>query len=249
MSIKKNIEIISLIYKSVDYLKLICEQLKGSFCLVEGWDVGLRIVANDATEEVLEALKECGVPYSIYNDSHPKDFYLNRVYRAWNFAGESSEYDNICFVNSDMMFGPKWLENLLKYHDGIAIPCSRLVESGKLRSGSYGIERDFGKHPTSMNPAQFYDFVKETSQPTIKPGGLYMPCVLTKDRFIAGGMYPEGNLFYENGKAVAGYPNDRPVLCSGDDFFFKGLEKDFDMQHVTVFDSLVYHIQEGEKDE
>lgn len=245
---KKNIEIISLIYKSVDYLNFICGELEGPFSKVDGWDVGLRIVANDATPEVLEALKKCKIPYSIYNDPNPKDFYLNRVYRAWNFAGTSSEYDNICFVNSDMMFGPKWLENLLKHHNGKAIPCSRLVESGKMRSGSYGIEKDFGKHPTNMNPTQFYDFVKETSEPTIKQGGLYMPCILKKDRFIEGGMYPEGNLFYENGKVVVGYPNDRPVMCSGDDFFFKGLEKRFGMQHVTVFDSLVYHIQEGEMD-
>ena len=27
------------------------------------------------------------------------------------------------------------------------------------------------------------------------------------------------------------------------------LEKDYNMKHITVFDSLVYHIQEGEKDE
>lgn len=246
---KANVEIVSLIYKSVEYLNFICKELRGSSCKVAGWDVGLRIVANDATDEVLEALKDCGVPYSIYNDRQPNDFYLNRVYRAWNFAGTSSEYDNICFVNSDMMFGPKWLENLLKHHTGQNIPCSRLVESGKMRSGTYGIEKDFGKNPTNISPAQFYDFVKETSEPIIKPGGLYMPCILTKDRFIEGGMYPEGNLFLENGKVVVGYSNDRPVMCSGDDFFFKGLEKKFNMKHVTVFDSLVYHIQEGEMDE
>ena len=140
---KKNIEIISLIYKSVDYLKFICEQLKGSSCLVDGWDVKLRLVANDATEEVLEAIKDCGVPYSIYNDPNPEDFYLNRVYRCWNYAGQSSNYDNICFVNSDMMFSPNWLSKLLEHHDGDNIPCSRLVESGKLRSGSLHTQNRF----------------------------------------------------------------------------------------------------------
>ena len=246
---KKNIEIIALIYKSVDYLNFICGELDGPFCKVDGWDVGLRIVANDATPEVLEALKNCKIHYSIYNDPQPKDFYLNRVYRAWNFAGTSSEYDNICFVNSDMMFGPKWLENLLKHHNGTAIPCSRLVESGKMRSGSYGIEKDFGKHPTNMKPTQFYDFVKETSDPTIKPNGLYMPCVFEKQRFVESGMYPEGNIFKEGNNLVAGYPNDRPVYMSGDDFFFSMLKNKYHMKHITVFDSIVYHIQEGEKDE
>lgn len=245
----KNIEIIVMIYKSIDYLEFIEKQLLSEYCKVPGWEVGLKIIANDATEEVLSHPKREGIKYLQYNDPLPEDFYLNRVYRCWNFAGISSEYDNICFVNSDMMFGPKWLENLLKYHDGENIPCSRLVESGKMESGAHVIQKDFGKHPIDINPTQFYDFVKENSEPTIEQGGLYMPCVFTKDRFIEGGAYPEGNLFNENGNIVVGYPNDRDVMCSGDYFFFWILQHKLGMQHVTVFNSLVYHIQEGEMDE
>jgi hypothetical protein len=245
---KKNIEVISLIYKSVDYLKFICEQLKGSSCVVDGWDVKLRIVANDATEEVLEAIKECGVPYSIYNDPHPEDFYLNRVYRCWNYAGQSSNYDNICFVNSDMMFSPNWLSNLLEHHDGKNIPCSRLVESGKLRSGSYGLERDFGKHPDRMDEEGFFAYAKQISEDSCETGGLFMPCVFETTRFVESGMYPEGNIFIQENSLVAGFPNDRPVYSSGDLFFFNTLEHKYGMKHITVFDSLVYHIQEGERD-
>lgn len=249
MSIKNNIEIISLIYKSVDYLKLTCKQLNSSFCEVEGWDVGFRIVANDATEEVLEYLKICGVPYTVYSDPKPGDFYLNRVYRAWNFAGSTSKYDNICFVNSDMMFSPDWLSNLLKHHDGVNIPCSRLVESGKLRSGSFGIEKDFGKSPSTLDQESFNLFTQEISEDITQPGGLYMPCVFETNKFKKSGMYPEGNVFLDGNELVVGYPNDRPVYMSGDDFFFRKLNSQFYMKHVTVFDSIVYHIQEGEKDE
>ena len=54
----------------------------------------------------------------------------------------------------------------------------------------------------------------------------------------------------ENNKLVSGYPNDRPVWKAGDDYFFHNvLEAKHNMKHITVFNSLVYHIQEGEKDE
>lgn len=158
---EKNIEIIGMIYKSVDYLNLLCDQLRSDACKVDGWDVGIRIIANDATPEVLNALKQQEVPYSIYEDPKPNDFYLNRVYRCWNHAGQTSVYNNICFVNSDMMFSPNWLSNLLKHHDGNSIPCSRLVESGKLRSGAYGIEKDFGKNPKNLDQEGFNKYVEQ----------------------------------------------------------------------------------------
>ncbi len=246
---KKNIEVISLIYKSVDYLSFICEQLKSPYCQVPGWEVRQRIVANDPTPEVLDALKSCGVPYSVYRDPHPEDFYLNRVYRCWNHAGRTSASDNICFVNSDMMFSPDWLTNLLEHHDGKNIPCSRLIESGKLRSGSYGLEKDFGKHPNSLRPLDFALYSKQVSENVCKDGGLFMPCIFETLRFIDSGGYPEGNVFLHENKLVAGFPNDRPVYFSGDTFFFELLKYTYGMQHITVFDSIVYHIQEGEKDE
>lgn len=251
---KKNIEVIGLIYKSVDYLNLLRDQLKSEACQVDGWEVSIRIVANDATPEVLDALSKQDVPFTIYNDPNPDDFYLNRVYRCWNFAGKSSDKDNICFVNSDMMFSPGWLANLLKHHDGINIPCSRLVESGKLRSGSYGIEKDFGKTTRDLDQRSFNKYANDISEDRCESNGLYMPCVFNRNRFVESGMYPEGNIFAvriapDEDLLVAGYPNDRPVYMSGDAYFFRILERDYQMKHITVFDSLVYHIQEGEKDE
>jgi len=59
----KTIEIIALIFKSVDYLDLIFSELKGENCKVEGWDVSLRIVANDATPQVIEKLKTLDIAY------------------------------------------------------------------------------------------------------------------------------------------------------------------------------------------
>jgi len=93
---KKSIEIISLIFKSVEYLDLIHKELTSEKCKVNGWDVSIRIVANDATDEIINKLTKLDIPYSIYNDPIPNDYYLNRVYRCWNYAGKTSKSDNIC---------------------------------------------------------------------------------------------------------------------------------------------------------
>lgn len=241
-----NIEIISLIYKSVQYLDLIVSELKKDYCKVSGWEIGIRVVANDANEKVLNRLKEIDVHYTVYNDLKPDDYYLNRVYRCWNFAGQTSKYENICFVNSDMVFSDNWLKNLLKYHDGTTIPCSRLVESGKMLSGQHAISMDFGRHPNEINHTGWGNYVNKITQPVAYAGGLYMPCILKKDRFIESGMYPEGNIYSDGraGSMVGG------VIKSGDDYYFHNvLGGKFGMKHITVFDSLSYHIQEGELDE
>ena len=242
---KNNIEIISMIYKSIDYLDFIYHELKSSNCYVDGWDVKLRIVANDATDSVLEKLKNLDIVFSVYNDPKPDDFYLNRVYRCWNYCVESSKYDNVCLVNSDMAFSKNWLNNLLKHHDGINIPCSRLVESGKMPSGLHGISNDCGKHPSEFNSQEFERYVGDISEEKIEHGGLFMPVVFNRKRFLKSGKYPEGNI-YKGGIGA----NHTRFIKSGDAYFFNDiLENKFGMKHVTAFDSVVYHIQEGEIDE
>tara|TARA_R110002051_G_scaffold325278_2_gene426777 strand:+ start:6052 stop:6783 length:732 start_codon:yes stop_codon:yes gene_type:complete len=240
-----NVEVIVMIYKSTQYLDFIYDQLKSEHCKANGWGVTLRIVANDATDEVLERLHTLDIPFSVYNDPKPDDFYLNRVYRCWNYCVESSQYDNVCLVNSDMAFSKDWLSNLLKHHDGINIPCSRLVESGKMPSGLHGISNDCGKHPRSFDSEKFQQYAKEMSRDEFHGGGLFMPVVFEKSRFIESGMYPEGNI-YKGGVGV----NRTRFVKSGDAYFFCDvLANKFGMKHVTAFDSIVYHIQEGEMDE
>lgn len=241
----QNIEIISLVYKSVEYLNLIVSELKKDYCKVDDYDVGIRVVANDPTEKVIASLKGVDVPYTIYNDPKPDDYYMNRVYRCYNQAVKESNYDNVCLINSDMVFSNDWLKNLLILHDGCTIPCSRLIESGKMPSGKYGVSADFGKTPNTLNYGAWYTYVDTTKVQETHEGGLYMPCVFNKTHFIEVGMYPEGNI-YQDGKAgslVGG------VRKSGDNYFFDKLITSFGMKHITVFNSLVYHIQEGEKDE
>jgi hypothetical protein len=232
-----------MIYKSLDYLHLIASELRKCVGSVGGWDVGVRIVANDANNAVIDALKKSDTPYSIYNDRKPNDYYLNRVYRCWNYCVESSNYDNVCLVNSDMVFSKGWLKNLLKHHDGVNIPCSRLVESGKMPSGKHGLSYNCGRTARTVDHAVWERMVNKTKSDCVKEGGLYMPCVIERDRFIESGMYPEGNIYKDGAGTCNG-----PVIQSGDNWYFNKLKSEYGMRHITAFDSLVYHIQEGEKD-
>ena len=240
----KSIEVIALIYKSTQYLDFIYKQMNSDSFKAEGWDVAIGIVANDATEEVLSRLGELDISYSLYNDPDPDDYYLNRVYRCWNYAGKTSRYDNICFINSDMMFSEGWLDNLLKHHDGTQIPCSRLVESGKMTSGTHGVTYDCGKHPNDIDKEKWLKYAEDIKEDVIKGGGLFMPCIFEKKRFVESGMYPEGNIYAEGeGKVQSQF------VMSGDQSLFNTLRDKYGMKHITVFDSVVYHIQEGEMDE
>lgn len=244
----KNVEIISLIYKSTKYLKYIVKQLNSVFCKADGWDVGVRIVANDATDRILEELKTIKIPYTVFNNPDKDEYYMNRVYRCYNYCVTSSEYDNVCLINSDNGFSNGWLTSLLKYHDGTNIPCSRLIESGKMESGRHGVSNNFGRNCEEFENRfdEWLVWADGFKEERIVQGGLYMPAIFNKQRFIDGGMYPEGNIHSDGkvGSVVGG------VVRTADEFFFNEvLVKRFGMRHMTVFDSLVYHIQEGEKDE
>jgi len=215
---RREVEVVSMVYKSTKFLDFIVDQLR-NFQPDSDIEYHYRIVANDPTQAVMDSLKgkfECGdVPsYDIYNDPKPADYYLNRVYRAWNY-------------------------------------CSRLVESGKLEVGcgipnrGWATAVNFGTHPDNFNNAAWVGSANISKTDRVEHNGLYMPCLFNVEQFKAAGGYPEGNI-YDTGIGKFG---DK-FIKSGDDYFFHDiLEKQFNMKHITVFDSLVYHMQEGEKDE
>ena len=142
-----------------------------------------------------------------------------------------------------MVFSSSWIENLLDNLEG-NIPCSRLVESGKLLSGDYAITKNFGQSVTDLQISEWQKFALKNIKHKIKKGGLYMPCLFYKEIFVKSGMYPEGNIYKDGIGTLNGN-----VIKSGDKYFFELLEKNFNLKHMTIFNSLVYHIQEGEKDE
>jgi hypothetical protein len=236
------LEVLALIYKSTDFLTFISNQLKDYCQNFDDIEVSLRIVANDPIEKVEKALKLGDLPYSIYHDHKPNDYYLNRVYRCWNFAGESSSADLICFVNSDMAFTEGWLKPLVDLHKKGCLPTSRLVESGKMPSGTHGFGKNFGIHPREFQQDAWLNFAKDFKTNIVRPNGLFMPVIFDKNEFIENGKYPEGNIYRGGAGTLDGF------IESGDAWFFRKFSKATGREHVTAFSSLVYHMQEGEMD-
>lgn len=232
--------IIGMIYKSIPYLDFMMYGITKYGITA---DVNYLIVANDASEPVLSYLQQNNIKHITYHDPVPTDYYLNRVYRAWNFGGRSANSDVVVFVNSDQAYSPGWLSNLLKCLNKETIPCSRLVETGKMPSGQHALKGEFGRSPNEFAEKDWLKFVAANSSNFTAPGGLYMPVAFYKDDFILSGGYPEGNI-YMNGIGK----HTSPFKMSGDDYFFHTNTIMSKKQHITVFNSIVYHIIEGEKD-
>ncbi len=227
------VAVVCLIYKSTKYLEFVLNSFNRHTT-----DAELLFIANDATDKVKDCLDKNKINHLIFENKDKDEYYIKRVYRAWNFGGNNADGDIIVFVNSDMAFSENWLENLLKNLKKDRIVTSRLVESGKLISGDTAISKNFGKSHSEFDQLQFENFVKGVKEDKIVKGGLYMPCAIYKDTFVKSGGYPIGNTVEKSGKTVSG---DRI-------FFYKTLGA-MNIRHYTVADSIVYHIQEGEMDE
>ncbi len=188
-----------------------------------------RIVGNDPDPDCELAVVTAPLPFDVYNDPNPDDHYLARVYRCWNYCVESSCAEYVCLVNSDMAFSPGWLEALERRLDGWTLPVSRLVEPGFIRPGEHAVEIDLGRDPRTFPFDAWVSLAGDISEDRTATGGLFMPCVLHRETFLRVGGYPHGN--------VDG--------ASGDKILFDKMAAE-GFQHVTCFDSLVYHMQEGE---
>lgn len=238
------LEVLSLIFKSTKYLKFTEEQMLKYCKSFDDVEVTNRIIANDATKEVLDAIPDCKIPVWEFNNPNPQEYYINRVYRAYNYAVKTSEADLVCLVNSDNAYHEDWLKPLVEWHKKGYLPCARLIESGKLLSGPNGISKYFGDKPENYDEEGFTSWAKSSMNSNILQGGLYMPAVFDRNEFINAGMYPEGNI-YNNGIGTC----HGSVMFPGDVWFFKKFEQKTGRQHITLNNSFAYHIQEGEKDE
>lgn len=231
------ITVVCLIYKSIGYAKFVRDSFY-KYTGNAGSNTEFLFVANDPTNKMVSYLEENSLPHLIFRNEDQDEYYLKRVYRAWNYGGTHADGDVIVFVNSDMAFSEGWLDCLVRNLAWDRIVTSRLVESGKLRSGKYGIEMNFGRTYSEFRDSDFQEYAKKISSPKIKPGGLFMPCAIYKDTFVKSGGYPIGNRTEKNGS-----------ITPGDKIFFYETLRSLGLKHYTAFDSIVYHCQEGEMDD
>lgn len=247
-----NISIICLIYKSTKFAKAVHDSLyKYTPKLLTG-EAELLFVANDATDEVITFLKREKYNF-VENDNEflsDEDLfklgygvpeYISRVYKGYNCGIRKCSGDIVVLINSDNMFSPNWLENLLKNLDETKILDSQLVERKHPKYGIFptAIRGEFGSNPDNFKENKFMSFVKKTKKDKLILGGAYMPCMVYKKNIEKVGYYPEGNIAGKSFNEIVKY---------GDERFYAKLDV-IGVKHYTVCDSVVYHFKEGEKED
>ena len=262
---------VCLIYKSVKWLQFVYSQFKKHTSLKEGDE--FYFVANDACQEVLDYLKENEIPHYIHNNTpeQREEWYINNVYRAWNTAARKAKGQYIIFMNSDMAFSKDWHTNLIKYIDDTKCINSRLVERGPphglpTMKGGHGIEKNFGNTHHQYREYLFQQYAESIKEAKIVAKGLYMPMIIKKEHLERINYYPEGNITIENWEkmiqtnpeefqtfkyeyrtATEVYQEGKPCV-PGDKVLMKKLEM-IGVYHYTSFESIVYHVQQGEMNE
>jgi hypothetical protein len=242
MTIK--VSIACLIYKSTRWLQFVYDQVRKHTDLS---NAEFYFVANDANEYVLNYLKDNKIPHYIHNNTEEqkKEWYINNVYRAWNTAIRVANGEYVVLINSDMAFTPNWLDSLIKNYDDTKMVTSRLVERGVLRSGQYGVEKNFGNVPGDYDERGFHQFAKQIASNHTMPGGLYMPMLIKKEYLERINYYPEGNITTDSNIFNPRYAKKGEDCIPGDKVLVMKLNT-LGIQHVSDFNSIVYHFQEGE---
>lgn len=190
------------------------------------------VVANDAEDEVVAGLQGAEFEWIDHRSDNPGEFYINRVYRAWNRGVREARTQQVVMLNSDMWPSPGWLDALMdvKRRDAHMVPASLLVESGRLPSAMPEHVRNFGRNPDEFDAEGFLTHAAALAESGLtEPGRLYMPILVDRQEFIDVGGYPEGN----------------PTGTTGDKDLIRRYRA-MGFRHVTAVGSVVYHVQEGE---
>ena len=236
-----DITVALLIYKSPAYLDFVMESLLSHQSSEH--NVQYLIVCNDATDDVVIKASEYVSVLSknydpeiravTHDNPDQNEWWIQRVYSAWNRCLIECKTEYICFVNSDMAFTDGWLDNLAKYDTTQYIPTSRLVESGRMPSLQGLISKNFGQTIRDFDRVGFERFAEEQKKDMkMEWLGAYMPSLFNVKalRSIGGWSKNNGNM-------------------PGDQITFKRLYQKFGLKHIMVFDSIAYHLQRGESAE
>jgi hypothetical protein len=248
---KPFVTLICLIYSGIDWLEFAYGELLLLQKEFEQGEVEILFCANDASQEVLDFLKYNNIPHIEFNNADPKEHYISRVYRAYNFATRVAKSEYCLLVNSDMAYTPGFLTKMLLQRDKDSFVVAKLVESGTLKPGPLAVKRNFGKTLPRFRRKAFYKYALRKEEPGVAEGGLFMPLLVSRDVFLNLGGFPEGNItpgsldsYIQSERFEIAKPGTRCV--SGDEALFKKANLK-GIKHVTSLRSIAYHFQEGEK--
>ena len=245
------VSIVSLIYQSKHFAEFVYDSVIKHTPEITSGEAEFFFVANDATEEVIEFLKEKKYPHYVNNNTHYTELelfnkgyarpeYINRVYAGYNFAIKMCKHPIVVLINSDMAFSPNWLSNLTKrMSDDVVVSPVTFQPTWFInpRNGLRCPKFIFGATIKSYNEDAFLKKVTEMTEDSSSVGVIFMPVMFYKWQVELIGGYPEGNL---HGGTF------ETVRMTGDTFFFDKLQEK-GIRHIQSNDSFVYHLNEGEK--
>ena len=224
------IDVMALIYKDPRWIDFLSESVASA--KNEITQPVLKFVANDPEDSVRSDPRI----HAIVEHEDKNEYYLCRVYDAWNKAMLMAKTKYVVLINSDMYVSDFWLDQLWGGLEAGEIqfgkrglPTSLLVESGRLDSAMPETVRDFGKSACDFDRDGFTNYANELRViGSYTPGVLFMPVLFNRMEFLRAGGFPRGN--------VDG--------MSGDRYLFNRMMDKF--VHLTCNGSVVYHVQEGE---
>jgi hypothetical protein len=250
-SVHPKVTLVSLIYKSIDWLEFQYGELLRLQRDLPAGETEILFIANDPTAEVVRFLEANAIPHKIVSTrASSTEWYINSVYRAYNLGVELSDTEYVFLVNSDMAYSKGALGTLMQKRAPDRFLVSRLVELGHFPTGKYGVERAFGSKPSTFRRRNFQTFSNNLSEVGLHEGGLYMPLLVNRKRFLELGGFPEGNIAADSIKSyVNGLPAEiatkgEKVVPGDQAFMLKAHSRG--VVHLTDFESIVYHFQSGE---
>lgn len=234
-----NITVALLIYKSPTYLDFVMKSLLETHS--QKYNVEYLIVCNDATDEVIIKASEYAselthdydpkITVVSHRNPNPNEYWLDRVYNAWNRCLRECKTEAICFVNSDMYFYNNWLDELANYDLNKFIPTSRLIESGRMPSLPGLVSQNLGQTLKEFDKDAFNKLAGELTKETgYRPNiGAYMPSLFKTEILKKAGGWR---------KNINNIP--------GDKITFGILNRHFGLTHIMVNKSIAYHLQRAE---
>jgi glycosyltransferase involved in cell wall biosynthesis len=252
--VKTRITLLSLIYSGVDWLEFQYGELLKLASELPPGEVEILFVANDANESVISFLESNGIPFIVSpGRKDAKEWYINSVYRSYNYGVSQAKGEYVLLTNSDMAYSDGFLYGMILEAVPEIYLVSKLIESGRLRPAKVAIKINLGKTLKRFRRAKFLKISSRLRKRGLEDGGLFMPALLHKETFLKYGGYPEGNLKVDSLKNyLQGLPYEFAKL--GEDLIpgdsaFMSLLNQYSIEHKTNLNSIAYHFQEGEKSE
>lgn len=115
---------------------------------------------------------------------------VDLVYEGWDWMIRRAKYELILWDNTDIVYGPNFMNNVIKHKDDADWLGLELIECGAIPVADTNMCIDFGRTAETFDRDSFENFVKIYSKgrPSIRPGFCwYSPSVWKKEWYIKMG--------------------------------------------------------------